>query len=414
MNFFKTTALNGISVAIRTAISFALNKILAIYIGPSGYPLIGQFQNFIQMITTFSGNAINTAVVKYTAEYHQEEEKQKQIWKNAGSIVLTLSLVCSVAILLLKKQLSLYIFHSSEYENVFVWFGGFLLFFNLNAMFIAILNGKKEIIKLIIANVLGSLFSLIITGVLAINYGIYGALIAVSIYQSVVFVVTLAICYKTSWFRLSYLFGKIDKPTLKKFSGYVLMALVSAVCVPMSQILIRKHLIADFGEVQTGYWEAMTRLSTAYLSLITMTLSVYYLPRLSELTLKKDIKKEIYLGYKYILPMTVLIGGVAFLLKDFIIEMLYTKDFLPMRELFVWQFLGDTLKIGSWLISYLMLSKTMTKIFIVTEILFTISWVVFVQIFTHYCGLEGSVIAYAINYGLYWIILCPVVFAKIK
>lgn len=413
MNFFKTTALNGVSVAIRTVISFVLNKILAIYIGPSGYPLMGQFQNFIQMITTFSGNAINTAIVKYTAEYHQEEEKQKQIWQNAGSIVLTLSLACSVAILLLKKQLSLYIFHSLEYEDVFIWFGGFLLFFNLNAMFIAILNGKKEIIKLIIANVLGSLFSLIITGILAINYGIYGALIAVSIYQSVVFIVTLAICYKTSWFKLRYLFGRIDQPTLKKFSGYVLMALVSSVCGPMSQILIRKDLIANFGEVQTGYWEAMIRLSTAYLSLITMTLSVYYLPRLSELTLKKDIKKEIYLGYQYILPMTVLIGGLAFLLKDFIIEMLYTKDFLPMRELFVWQFLGDTLKIGGWLISYLMLSKAMTKIFIITEILFTISWVVFVQIFAHYLGLEGSVIAYVANSGLYWVIMSIVVFRRI-
>lgn len=413
MNFFKTTALNGVSVAIRTAISFALNKILAIYIGPSGYPLIGQFQNFIQMITTFSGSAINTAIVKYTAEYHQEEEKQRQIWKNAGSIVLTLSLVCSVAILLLKQQLSFYIFHSSEYESVFVWFGGFLLFFNLNAMFIAILNGKKEIIKLIVANVLGSLFSLIITGILAINYGVYGALIAVSIYQSVVFVVTLGICYKASWFKISYLFGRIDKPTLKKFSGYVLMALVSAACVPMSQILIRKHLIAGFGEVQTGYWEAMVRLSAAYLSLITMTLSVYYLPRLSELTSKKDIKKEIYLGYKYILPMTILIGGVAFLLKDVIIEILYTKEFLPMRDLFAWQFLGDTLKIGSWLIAYLMLSKAMTKIFIATEIIFTISWIVFVQIFTHYFGLEGSIIAYVVNYGIYWIVMSLIVFRRI-
>lgn len=414
MNFVRTSVLNGISVAIKTAISFLLNKILAVYIGPSGYPLIGQFQNFIQMVTTFSGNAINTAIVKYTAEYYKEEQKQRQIWKNAGSVVFILSFICSVGVIIFKKQLSNYIFNSLEYQNVFIWFGSFLLFFNFNAMFIAILNGKKEIVKLVIANIAGSIFSLVITGFLAINYGVYGALVAVSIYQSVVFIVTLFICYKTSWFKVSYLFGKIDKEILKKFGSYILMALVSAVCVPMSQILIRGHLVDTFGSTYAGYWEAMVRLSAAYLMLITTTLSVYYLPRLSELTLKKDLKAEIYLGYKYILPITIIIGTVVFILRDWVIQILFTKEFLPMRDLFIWQFLGDTLKIGSWLIAYLTLSKAMTKIYITTEIIFTTSWVVLVHICCYYFGIVGSVIAYVINYSMHWIIMSVFVFRKIK
>lgn len=414
MNFLKTSFLNGISVAIRTGISFLLNKILAMYIGPSGYPLIGQFQNFIQMITIFSGNAINTAVVKYTAEYHQEEQKQQQIWKNAGSVVFILSFICSVGVILFKKPLAISIFGSRVYENVFVWFGCFLLFFNLNAMFIAILNGKKEIIKLVIANIIGSLFSLVITSFLAIYYGVYGALIATSIYQSLVFIVTLFICYKSPWFKISYLCGKLDRKILRKFSSYILMALVSAVSVPMSQILIRGRLVDVFGLDYAGYWDAMTRLSSSYLMLITTTLSVYYLPRLSELTLKKDLKQEIHLGYKYILPVTILIGTTVFFLRDWIIQLLFTKDFLPMRDLFAWQFLGDTLKIGSWLIAYLMLSKAMTKLFIITEITFTVSWVILVYICCHYFGFIGSVIAYVINYFLYWVVMSVFVFNRIK
>ncbi|MFK8297319.1 O-antigen translocase [Capnocytophaga cynodegmi] len=414
MSFLKTSVLNGISVAIRTGISFLLNKILAVYIGPAGYPLIGQFQNFIQMVTTFSGSAINTAVVKYTAEYHQDTQKQQKIWKNAGSVVFILSFICSVGIILFKEQLAISIFGSTEYENVFIWFGCFLLFFNLNAMFIAILNGKKEIIKLVVANIVGSLFSLVITSFLAINHGIYGALIAVSIYQSLVFIVTLFICYKSPWFKISYLFGELDRKILKKFNSYILMALVSAICVPLSQMLIRRYLVNTFGDTQTGYWEAMTRLSSAYLMFITTTLSVYYLPRLSELTLKKDLKSEIYLGYRYILPITIIIGLVAFLLRDWIIQLLFTGDFSPMRDLFAWQFLGDTLKIGSWLIAYLMLSKAMTKFFVITEIIFTILWVILVYIYCYYFGLKGSVIAYAINYFLYWIVTSILIFNRIK
>jgi len=77
MNLLKTSALNGVAVLIKTATMFILNKILAIYVGPSGYAAIGQFQNFIQMVTTFAGSAINTAVIKYTAEYHGDETKQR-------------------------------------------------------------------------------------------------------------------------------------------------------------------------------------------------------------------------------------------------------------------------------------------------------------------------------------------------
>ena len=92
MNLLKTSALNGIAVLIKTATMFILNKVLAVYVGPSGYAVIGQFQNFIQIVTSFAGGAINTAVVKYTAEYYEDEQKQKSIWRTAGSLVLLLSI----------------------------------------------------------------------------------------------------------------------------------------------------------------------------------------------------------------------------------------------------------------------------------------------------------------------------------
>ena len=128
-----------------------------------------------------------------------------------------------------KKQLSLYIFHTEIYRSVFVWFAVFLTFFTFNALFLAILNGKKEVLKLVIANIFGSLFSLIITSLLAIKYSLYGALVAISIYQSLAFFVTLFLCYKSEWFQFGYLFGKVDKGIAKKFAAFALMALVSAV-----------------------------------------------------------------------------------------------------------------------------------------------------------------------------------------
>jgi len=414
MNLFRTSVLNGVAVLIKTITMFVLNKILAVYLGPTGYAAIGQFQNFIQMVTTFAGSAINTAVVKYTAEYHEDETKQRAVWKTAGSIVFLFSLVFAILILIFQKQLALYIFQSLKYQTIFIWFAVFLIFFNFNTLFLAILNGKKEILKLVLANIAGSLFALVITGVLAIKLQLYGALIALSIYQSIAFIVTLILCHRADWFEFSSLLGKIDLGITKKFASFILMALVSAICVPLSQMLIRAYLTQEFSLAYAGYWEAMIRLSTVYLLLVTTTLGVYYLPRLSELNAIDEIKKEVYLGYKFIFPLAVVGGICVFILRDWIINLLFSPSFAPMQDLFLWQMMGDALKIGSWILAYLMLSKAMTKLYICTEIIFTVSLIALTYICTQVFGFEGVSIAHLINYGLYWIVISLFIFKQLK
>lgn len=414
MNLFRTSVLNGVAVLIKTITMFVLNKILAVYLGPTGYAAIGQFQNFIQMVTTFAGSAINTAVVKYTAEYHEDETKQRAVWKTAGSIVFLFSLLFAILILIFQKQLALYIFQSLKYQTIFIWFAIFLIFFNFNTLFLAILNGKKEILKLVLANIAGSLFALVITGILAIKLQLYGALIALSIYQSIAFIVTLILCHRADWFEFSSLLGKIDLGITKKFASFILMALVSAICVPLSQMLIRAYLTQEFSLAYAGYWEAMIRLSTVYLLLVTTTLGVYYLPRLSELNAIDEIKKEVYLGYKFIFPLAVLGGICAFILRDWIINLLFSPSFAPMQDLFLWQMMGDALKIGSWILAYLMLSKAMTKLYICTEIIFTVSLIALTYICTQVFGFEGVSIAHLINYGLYWIVISLFIFKQLK
>lgn len=414
MNLFRTSVLNGVAVLIKTITMFVLNKILAVYLGPTGYAAIGQFQNFIQMVTTFAGSAINTAVVKYTAEYHEDETKQRAVWKTAGSIVFLFSFVFAILILIFQKQLALYIFQSLKYQTIFIWFAVFLIFFNFNTLFLAILNGKKEILKLVLANIAGSLFALVITGVLAIKLQLYGALIALSIYQSIAFIVTLILCHRADWFEFSSLLGKIDLGITKKFASFILMALVSAICVPLSHMLIRAYLTQEFSLAYAGYWEAMIRLSTVYLLLVTTTLGVYYLPRLSELNAIDEIKKEVYLGYKFIFPFAVVSGICVFILRDWIINLLFSPSFAPMQDLFLWQMMGDALKIGSWILAYLMLSKAMTKLYICTEIIFTVSLIALTYICTQVFGFEGVSIAHLINYGLYWIVISLFIFKQLK
>ena len=405
MTLIRTSLLNGIAVVIKMLTLLGINKILAIYVGPAGYAVIGQFQNAVQMITTFASGAINTGVTKYTAEYYEDEAKQHNVWRTAGTICLIGSLITSIAIATFNQTLAVWLLKDASYGGVFLWFAATLVLFTFNSLLLAILNGKKDIVRYVIANIAGSVFALVVTTILAISFGLYGAMVALAAYQSISFFTTLAICCKAPWFKLRHIFGGVDRKEAQNLAKYAAMALTSAACVSISHILIRNHIGETLGWVAAGYWEAIWRLSAAYLMLVTTTLGVYYLPKFSELQKYSLIKQEIMRGYTLILPAVAVSGVLIYLLRDMMIELLFTSQFLPMRDLFGWQMLGDFLKVGSWMLAYLMLSKAMFKTFIVLEILFSFSFVVATYVLVNALGLKGVAIAHALNYFIYWVVL---------
>lgn len=391
-----------------------INKVLAIYIGPSGYAAVGQFQNAMQMITTFASGAINTGVTKYTAEHYDDETKQHILWRTAGSITIVGSIFTALLIAVFNKQLAVWFLKDKSFGGVFIWFAGSLVLLTLNSLLLAILNGKKEIVNYVVSNSVGSILAIILTAILTMSMGLYGALVALTVYQSVSFFCTLIVSLKLHWFKISFIFGKIDRVAAFNLGKYAGMALISAVCVPISQILIRNHVGTTFGWDYSGYWEAMWRISAAYLMLVTTTLGVYYLPRLSEIKHYPELKKEIIQGYKIILPIALLSGITIYFLRDTIIGILFTHEFKDMRQLFGWQIAGDTLKIGSWILSYVMLAKAEFRLFIISEIIFTISYIGLCWFCIHKFGFLGVGVAYTINYSAYWVIMWRLIMGKIK
>lgn len=88
MNLVKTSFFNGIAVVVKMLTLLGINKILALYVGPSGYAALGQLQNALTMIITLSSGAVNTGVTKYTAEYVDEPSKQHAVWKTSTALAV--------------------------------------------------------------------------------------------------------------------------------------------------------------------------------------------------------------------------------------------------------------------------------------------------------------------------------------
>lgn len=382
-----------------------INKVLAIYVGPSGLAVVGQLQNFNSIVMVFANGAISNGVVKYTAEYKEDIGQKSKFFSTAIVITLSCSIIVGVFLNLSASYLSVLILKSDEYSSVFIIFGFTIVLFALNTLLMSILNGQKEIKKYVIVNIISSLFSLGLTSLLIVNFGLIGVLYALVVNQSVIFFVTLAFVLKTSWFKLEYFKQNVDKKSLIKLGKYSAMALTSALTVPVSHLILLNYIGENLSLDDAGYWQGVWYISTMYLMIITTSLSIYYLPRLSEIKDNRELREEILSGYKIILPVVTVLALGIYLFRELAIEIAFTQKFMPMMDLFKWQLIGDVIKIASWLLGYVILSKAMTRVFIYTEIGFSVLFVMLSIVFIDSFGLIGITYAFSLNYFLYLIMM---------
>jgi PST family polysaccharide transporter len=297
------------------------------------------------------------------------------------------------------------ILHDRQYKYVFHVFGGTLTLYALNALLISVINGFKEYKLYVVANILGSVIGLLFSVVLALTYGIPGALISAVTFQSVVFFLTIWMVRRSKWFNWKSFFTSFSKLAMKRLSGYSLMALASAITIPAGQLLVRNFIIENQSIDEAGLWEGINRISNMYLTIITVSLAVYYLPRMSELKERNAIRQEVFSVYKLMLPFLLITTILIFLFRGLIIRILFTEEFAEMEKLFAWQLVGDFLKIAGWVLGYLLIAKAMAKTYVILE-LFNFIFLVLISYFlVPYAGSIGATQAYAILYAVYLVIL---------
>lgn len=193
---------------------------------------------------------------------------------------------------------------------------------------------------------------------------------------------------------------------LKKISAYSVMALFSAVFLPLVALAIRSYIIENVGYKDAGFWEAMTRISKYYLMLVSSLIALYLLPRFSEIKSTEEFKKEVFSFYKTIVPF--LIGGMLliYLLKKYIVLAIFTDEFEPVENLFLWQLLGDFIKVLSIVIAYQFLAKKMFWHYVLTEaFLVIILYVTSVYFINLFGGIKGAVVAHFVSYLMYYSII---------
>jgi O-antigen/teichoic acid export membrane protein len=403
---FKVTSLNSISVILKIAIGFVSAKVIAIFIGASGMALVGNLRNFVASVEGFATLGFTNGIVKYVAEKEENSQELKRYFSTIFFTLLSAILVCSLVLFLFAAYWNSVVF-GLDFEYIFVikafalalpWYIGSLVI-------IAIINGFAAFKKVIVINIIGNVLGLLVTIGLIFKFQTFGALLAVVLSPAVLFFVTLFFIDKKWNLKSQISIKDFHFSVLKSMSEYSIMALFSIVLGPIIYLSIRTFIINAIGLNQAGYWEAVTRISTYYLLFLSTVLSVFYLPKLSKARTNDETKAIFRTYFTGIIPIF-LIGLIAvYFLRFFIIRVLYTEEFLPISTLFFWQLLGDFFKGMSLILGFQFFAKKLTKAFLITELIsLTILSVSSYYFITNY-GIEGVVIAHAVTFFLYLVVL---------
>lgn len=403
IDIVKVFSLNAMATLVRMLAGMISVKVIAVIIGPAGVALLGQLNNFNTILLGMANGGINNGITKYVSEYKENDSEIKRFLPNALRITLTCSIVVGIFLIAGCIPLSKLIILNEDYYYVFIVFGFTIILYTLNGMFISILNGYKKFKKYVKINIIGTIVGIIYSVTLVFYFGLPGALINAVTYQSIVFVVTLWMCRREKWLSKKYFCGKLEKPIVKKYLSYSVMTLTTLVLLPISQMLLRGYVITNISASQAGIWEGMNHISSMYLNIITSAFAIYYLPRLSEITNPTELSHEIVRCYKVIIPMLLCIGLSIYFLRHSILWLLFSPQFYEMEHLFGWQLTGDLFKISSWLLSFVLVAKAKAKLFILTEVTFSLTYIVICYLFLCSNGIVGLNQGYLCNYILYFI-----------
>lgn len=402
MSFFRSGFYAALGTGARLLAALVVVKLVASSAGPEGIGRLGQFMSLMSVLAVFAGGGISSGVVKYVAEYREDAPRLSRLLAAALWYALLASFVMGTATWLFSRQIAAWLMGDAGYAGLVRVLAVAQLGIAVVNYLLAVINGFMDVRRLAVIQVAGSILAMLAALWLSRWLHLYGALLALVLGQSLWLLVAFPACWKSPYFRRGMLRMRFDREMTGRLAAFSTMTLTSALVPPLVNIAVRDHLAARFGWEQVGYWQAVSRVSDAYLLFLVTAITVHYLPKLASTKEKAALVAEFRQAYRYLLPVVVAIAFAVYLMREPITRVLFSADFTAGADgLYGPQLVGDVFKIASFVLAYLMLAKSMTRLFIASEIVFGATYFLLVCAFTTTFGVIGAMYAFAANYALY-------------
>lgn len=198
--------------------------------------------------------------------------------------------------------------------------------------------------------------------------------------------------------------------SLIKLGFYITLS--SVISLAASYMLI-SYLNTGFGTTVAGYFQAGFTLINRYVGLVFTGIAVEYYPRLSSVSRSVRVS-QVYVAYELKLALCVLVPLVSIFIvcSPLVIDLLYSRDFLEVTPFVEVGMLGTIFRAVSWCMSFVILAKGDGRIFVLTEGISAVAYILLNIAAVNYLGISGMGWAYLGWYIVYCVVVAMVYYRR--
>lgn len=411
---FRATAILGSASVFSVLCGIISAKATAVFLGPAGFGLFALLQAIVNVGGLVATLGVATGLVRAGSRALAEDNADYEAALRRASWLISLASgsLAALLILLFRDALSEAMLGASNGGNRVALMGPALLLSLLNGVQNGALNARQRVGDLARITMISAALSLVPTITFVWLFredGIAPALLANILLG---WLVGFAF-YRRAMPSAASTRG-VPRKELVQAAGdllrfgipYTASMVVGAGVLMLVPVLILHAL----GPVEVGLFRAASALAVNYLGVLLAAMAQDYFPRVSSaaddpLLFNKLINDQFRL--------VLLVGGPAILAMlgavPYLIPLLYSHKFDGAADLLEWQLIGDLFKFGTWTLSFVIMARLGSKLFLLTELaggsmLLATSWFG-MQLW----GLPGLGIAFLVTgifaFTLFWALL---------
>lgn len=401
----KATSIFGGVQVFQIIIGIIRSKFIAVLLGPLGMGISGLLTSTTGFVAAMTNFGLSTSAVRDISSAYSTGNGTRlaivaMVFKRW---VWVTGLLGAVLTAILSPLLSEITFGNRNYTFAFIWLSITILLNQISAGQSALLRGMRKIRYMAQSGMIGSLFGLFTTIPLYFFYGINGIVPGI--------IVTAITSLLLTWYYSRQL--DINRVYVSKARTLVegkemlkmgFLISMSGLITLGASYIVRIFINRIGGVEQVGLYSAGFAIINTYVGMIFTAMSTDYYPRLSAVAhsngeSRNVINQQAEIALLILAP--ILISFLVFI--NWVVILLYSKQFLPVTVMIYWAALGMFFKAASWSIAFIFLAKGTSKLFFWNELVTNVYLLAFNILGYFYMGLTGLGLSFFVSYFIYLI-----------
>lgn len=401
----KSVTALGSSQGVMILCSLVRAKLVAVILGPSATGLFAVFNNAVDTVGSLTRLDLRRATVREISRV----KTTSQAGMISTAVLKTawiLGVVGGLVMALLSPVLSKISFGSSDYTSAFATLGIALVALSLQEGYYSIMTGRGYVRRFVISQMAGSICGLVVSVPLFFWLGLGSIVPSIIVYAVASAVVAAVMTGKTDSEKRSITAGEALRmiyPALKLGMWLTLAAFMTR----GADYIFVSWMTNGWSVETVGVYNAGATLIGRTAALLLAALASEYYPRISSLGLNDNGEMNSHVGSqaRVLLWVAVPLLVLFVILDRFVVEILYSDEYMSVVPYFAGAAAAVPLKIASWSLAFVILARGDGKLYLMTETISSLVSLVVNMTAFKTGGMEWLGYACLINEGLYFAIV---------